>query len=82
MDSSMTITTASGMTVLIPDEGKKLYDGSVYSDKVYLGKFDSADNWQEVDEDAEETNEGYVETQETYEELQEQMNQIREVYAE
>lgn len=40
---------------LIPDEGKKLTNGSVYSHLVYLGIHDSPDNWHEVDEDAPET---------------------------
>lgn len=46
----MTKETISGMTVLTPDEGMILKSGYVYSEKVYLGKFDSADNWTEVPE--------------------------------
>lgn len=82
MDGSMTIAQTNRMTVLIADEGKKLYDGNTYSDKVYLGIFDSVDNWQEVDEESASEERSNEEARETYEELQSQMNLIREVYAE
>lgn len=36
--------------ILTPDEGMMLYNASrgVYSDKVYVGRLDSPDNWAEV----------------------------------
>lgn len=46
----MKTETISGMTVLTPDEGMILKSGYVYSEKVYLGKLDSVDNWTEVPE--------------------------------
>ena len=36
--------------MLAADEGKTLTDGETYSQVVYLGKDESVDNWQEVDE--------------------------------
>ena len=40
-----------GHTTITPDEGKWLTNGEVYSDSIiYLGKYDSPANWQEVDE--------------------------------
>ena len=35
---------------LIADEGKMLTDGGTYSPVVYLGKDESVDNWQEINE--------------------------------
>lgn len=46
----MKTETISGMTVLTPDDGMILKSGYVYSEKVYLGKLDSVDNWTEVPE--------------------------------
>lgn len=34
--------------ILIPDTGKMLFNGIIYSDRVYLGASDSIDNWHEV----------------------------------
>lgn len=36
--------------MLVADEGKMLTDGETYSPVVYLGKNESVDNWQEVNE--------------------------------
>lgn len=36
--------------MLVADEGKTLTDGETYSSVVYLGKNESVDNWQEVNE--------------------------------
>lgn len=34
--------------ILIPDEGKILTNGEVYSSEVYLGIYDSPENWHEI----------------------------------
>lgn len=47
MDGRMR-TSEVKIVVLEPDEGKVLTNGETYSDKVYLGKNDSPDNWREV----------------------------------
>lgn len=47
MDSRMR-TSEVKIVVLEPDEGNVLTNGVTYSDKVYLGKNDSPDNWREV----------------------------------
>lgn len=48
MDSSMIIRGNE----LIADEGMTLTNGETYSKHVYLGKWDSAENWWEIpDED-------------------------------
>lgn len=36
--------------MLVADEGKTLTDGETYSPVVYLGKNESVDNWQEIDQ--------------------------------
>ena len=36
--------------MLAADEGKTLTDGETYSQVVYLGKNESVDNWQEIDQ--------------------------------
>ena len=36
--------------MLVADKGKMLTDGETYSPVVYLGKNESVDNWQEVNE--------------------------------
>jgi hypothetical protein len=46
----MIITTEGGLTVLTPENKAYLSDGETYSQKVYLGKYDSADNWYETDD--------------------------------
>lgn len=46
----MTITTEGGLTVLTPENKAYLSDGETYSQKVYLGKYDSVDNWYETDD--------------------------------
>jgi hypothetical protein len=33
------------------DEGMKLTDGNAFGTTVYLGKYDSADNWHEITEE-------------------------------
>ena len=33
------------------DEGNVLTNGEIYSEKIYLGKNDSADNWYEISKD-------------------------------
>lgn len=55
MDSSMTTEIINGMTVLTPSEDKYLTNGDTYSQRVYLGKNASADDWQEVDSIPDET---------------------------
>ena len=47
----MTIETRDRVTVLIPDEGKALTDGETVSRTVYLGKYDSPDNWHDCEPD-------------------------------
>lgn len=34
--------------ILVADEGKMLFNGQTYSERVYVGAADSVDNWQEV----------------------------------
>ena len=46
----MIITTEGGVTVLMPENKAYLSDGETYSQKVYLGKHDSVDNWYETDD--------------------------------
>ena len=36
--------------MLVADEGKTLTDGETYSPVVYLGKNESVDNWQEINQ--------------------------------
>ena len=45
MDDSMIING----NILTPDDGCILTNGDVYSDLVYLGCYDVAENWQEVE---------------------------------
>ena len=45
----MTTQIINGMTVLTADSGKYLHNGDTYTDSVYLGIYDSAENWEEVD---------------------------------
>lgn len=45
----MMTKTINGITVLTPAEGKYLTNGGTYSQKVYLGKNGSPDDWREVD---------------------------------
>lgn len=40
----------NNLRILVPDDGKWLYNGEACSDLVYLGINDSIDNWHEVDE--------------------------------
>lgn len=54
MDGRMK-TSEVKIVVLEPDEGKVLTNGETYSDKVYLGKNDSPDNWREVPADSHES---------------------------
>lgn len=43
------ITTESGMKKLVPENGMFLTNGEVIAEgEVWLGKFDSEDNWQEI----------------------------------
>jgi len=34
--------------ILVADEGKMLFNGQTYSERVYVGAADSVENWQEV----------------------------------
>lgn len=52
---------------ITPSEGKWLYNGSVCSELVYLGKNASADDWTEVDEYIELTEDDEEATTEDYE---------------
>lgn len=46
----MTIRIENGITILRAAEGKWLVKGESYSNTdVYLGKYDAAENWVEVD---------------------------------
>jgi hypothetical protein len=49
MDDTLRIETYT-LTKLIADEGKVLTNGTEYTTALYLGAYDSVDNWQEVDE--------------------------------
>ncbi len=40
---------------LLPEEGKVLTNGDTYSTDVTLGKYDSVDNWVEVERNEEES---------------------------
>lgn len=46
----MIITYEGGLTILTPENKAYLSDGETYSQKVYLGKYDSAENWYETDD--------------------------------
>ena len=46
----MTKEVRNGLSVLTADEGKYLHNGDTYTDSVFLGIYDSPDNWVEVDE--------------------------------
>lgn len=47
----MTVTVnAKGVRILIPNEGMYLCNGETYSQRVYLGKNASPDDWYEVNE--------------------------------
>lgn len=48
----MTIEKSNNLTILTPDDGMVLKSGYTYSDKVYLGIYDTAENWEEVSADA------------------------------
>ena len=73
----MTTQTINGMTVLMADNGKYLHNGDTYTDSVYLGIYDSAENWEEVDTvpDAVDTPDADTLT------AQEKLQQIEEVYS-
>lgn len=43
--------TTIELTKLTASEGMMLTNGEVYSKEVYLGKYDSADNWHEITEE-------------------------------
>lgn len=45
----MTSAVINGITVLTPAKGKHLTNGETYSQKVYLGKNASREDWMEVD---------------------------------
>lgn len=47
MDFGMNIETIE-LKKITASEGKVLTNGEVYSEEVYLGKFDSPENWHEV----------------------------------
>ena len=44
------ITNENGIRVLTPADGMYLFDGTTYSQLVYLGKNASPDDWVEVSE--------------------------------
>lgn len=50
MDGSMR-TDKIEIITLEAEEGKILTNGEIYSEKIYLGKNDSADNWYEISKD-------------------------------
>lgn len=53
------------MTILTAPEGYWYTNGEVYSDKVYIGKADSAENWQLVtDEEKQAAEEAAAESEE------------------
>lgn len=39
----------NGMSVLFPEQGKMLKNGTTYADTAVIGKYDKEDEWQEVD---------------------------------
>lgn len=47
-----TIITSDGITIAEADKGKWLHkiDTDIYSGKIYLGKNDFFENWEEIDE--------------------------------
>lgn len=48
----MRIIQEEGLTKLIPDEGKILFNNEgIESELVILGKYDKPENWQEKDKD-------------------------------
>ena len=47
MDGGMR-TQSIQIITLIPEDGYTLTNGEVYSKKVYLGTYDSPDNWHEI----------------------------------
>jgi len=55
--------TIENLKILIADEGKWLTKDGVYSQKVYLGTLDKADNWQEVTDAEKEAAEKEAEAQ-------------------
>ena len=56
----------NNLRIIIPDEGKWLYNGEACSDLVYLAKNASVDDWREVDEYIEPTDDDEA-TAEDYE---------------
>lgn len=36
---------------LVADEGKILTNGEIYSEEIYLGIYDSIENWHEIDKE-------------------------------
>lgn len=51
MEFHLTYIEKDGCRIISPSEGKFLHRGYTYCDTpVYLGKTDSPDNWEEVDE--------------------------------
>ena len=50
MDFGMNIETIE-LKKITASEGKILTNGEVYSKEIYLGKYDSPDNWNEITEE-------------------------------
>lgn len=72
----MTMTERNGLKILTPAEGKYLTNGETYSEKVYLGKLDSADSWTEVDVIPEETEQT---PEEQIEDLKAELKEVKTV---
>ena len=73
----MIIENYKGMTRIFADEGKKITnkDRSFFSDFIYLGKNDSADNYEEV---GREIWKHFIEENPDVKELKEQIKDLRE----
>lgn len=61
------VTNENGIRVLTPADGMYLFDGTTYSQLVYLGKNASPDDWVEVSEKPEMEEDDEEATAEDYE---------------
>ena len=52
MDCLVKIETRNGLTILIADSGKILFSDGIFSEKVFLGKYDDPKNWKEIESSA------------------------------
>lgn len=68
----MEIKYINGMTILTASEGKILRNGDNFSETVVLGKYDSADNYKEVDRSEYDS---YVKEQQAYQEKEDNIEE-------